>query len=74
MAPILDDFVAARPNTSDGARACRENPAVEDGIPAAPGERRMRGIKGYDVRAGTCPESDDRLRERLGATSERGVE
>ena len=34
----------------------------------------MRGVEGYDVRACTCPESDDRLRERPGAACERGVE
>ena len=74
VAPTLDDFVAARPDTGDGTRVRRENPAVEDGIPAASGERRMRGVEGDDVGACACLESDDRLRERLGAAGQRGVE
>ena len=47
---------------------------MTDFLGAAPGERRMRGVEGYDVRACTLPESDDRLRERLCAACEHGVE
>ena len=34
----------------------------------------MRGVEGHDIGARTCLESDDRLRERLGAAGERSVE
>ncbi len=72
--PAVDDLVAACPDTVDGTGAACENPAVEDGIPAAPGERGMRGVERHDVGAGTCLESDDRLRQRLAAAGQRAVE
>ena len=74
VTPAFDDLVAARPDTVDGARIGRKNPAVEDGIPAAPGERGMRGVEGDDISARACLNSDGRLRERLGAAGQRGVE
>ena len=51
MSSILNDFVATCPDTSDRARTCCKDPAVEDGIPAMSGKRWMSGVKGYDVGA-----------------------
>jgi hypothetical protein len=74
MASTFDDLVSARPHTIDGTRARGKNPAVKDGVAATPGERGMRGVEGDDVCACTRLESDDRLRERLGAAGQRSVE
>jgi hypothetical protein len=34
----------------------------------------MLGVEGHDIGAGACLESDDGLRQRLGAAGERSVE
>src|SRR5579871_4536663 len=74
MASALDNFISARPDTIDSTRARCKNPAVEDGVTAAPGKRGMRGVEGHDVGARTWLYSDGRLRKRPGASGERPIE
>jgi len=52
VAPILDDFVAAAQTQATAPVPARKS-SRRGRIPAAPGERRMCGVEGYDVRAGT---------------------
>jgi len=72
--PVLDDLASARPDTIDDACGACENPAVEDGIPATPGKRGMRGVQRHDISACAGLKADSRLRERLDAAGEGCVE
>src|SRR5262249_33664811 len=70
----LDDLVAVRPDAIDGCCAGREDPAIENRIATASGQRRMRGVEGDNVGAGALLYSDARLGKCPVASLKRCVE